>query len=173
MTVNLSGRELGDAGLVEEVATALDASGLAPECLVLEITETVLMRDTEATIERLVALKALGVRLAVDDFGTGYSSLRYLRRFPVDILKLAKPFVDAIAEDDDETALVCAILDLGANLGLDVIAEGIELEEQAALLGALGCAMGQGFHYARPAGAPAATAALADAARGVGWRLRS
>jgi EAL domain-containing protein (putative c-di-GMP-specific phosphodiesterase class I) len=117
---------------------------------VLEITETILMHDTEATIARLCALKALGVRLAVDDFGTGYSSLRYLRRFPVDILKLAKPFVDGMLADDDETALVCAILDLGANLRLDVIAEGIEAADQASLLAALGCAMGQGFHFARP-----------------------
>ena len=164
ITVNLSGRELGDPALPSDVAAALAESGLPAECLVLEITETVLMRDTEATIARLCELKALGVRLAVDDFGTGYSSLRYLRRFPVDILKLAKPFVDAMIADDDETALVCAILDLGANLGLDVIAEGIELEEQAALLGALGCAMGQGFHYARPLSPDAASAALAAAA---------
>jgi diguanylate cyclase (GGDEF)-like protein len=175
ITVNLSGRELGDPELPGDVAAALADSGLPAECLVLEITETVLMRDTEATIARLCELKALGVRLAVDDFGTGYSSLRYLRRFPVDILKLAKPFVDAMVADDDETALVCAILDLGANLRLDVIAEGIELEEQAALLAALGCAMGQGFHYARPLAPDAASAALAEAATGAagGFTLRA
>jgi diguanylate cyclase (GGDEF)-like protein len=177
ITVNLSGRELSDPELPADVAAALERSGLPPACLVLEITETVLMRDTEATIARLQELKALGVRLAVDDFGTGYSSLRYLHRFPVDILKLAKPFVDAMVGDDDETALVCAILDLGSNLRLDVIAEGIELEEQAVMLSALGCDMAQGYHYARPLGAAAATAALADAAAGgpagARWRLRA
>jgi diguanylate cyclase (GGDEF)-like protein len=161
IAVNLSGHELGDAGLVEEVASALADAGLPAECLVLEITETILMHDTDTTIARLCELKELGVRLAVDDFGTGYSSLRYLRRFPVDILKLAKPFVDGMLADDDETALVCAILDLGANLRLDVIAEGIEAADQAALLGALGCAMGQGYHFARPLSPDGANALLA------------
>jgi diguanylate cyclase (GGDEF)-like protein len=150
IAVNISGHELGDPGLAADVAAALADAGLPAACLVLEITETNLMHDTEATIARLCALKERGVRVAVDDFGTGYSSLRYLRRFPVDILKLAKPFVDGMVGDDDETALVCAILDLAANLRLDVIAEGIEAAGQAALLGALGCAMGQGFHFARP-----------------------
>jgi diguanylate cyclase (GGDEF)-like protein len=161
IAVNLSARELGDPGLPQAVADALADAGLPAACLVLEITETVLMHDTEATIARLYELKALGVRLAVDDFGTGYSSLRYLRRFPVDILKLAKPFVDAMVGDDRETALVCAILDLGANLELDVVAKGIETAEQAALLGALGCVMGQGFHFAAPMDPGAAGAALA------------
>jgi EAL domain-containing protein (putative c-di-GMP-specific phosphodiesterase class I) len=170
ITVNLSGRELGDPRLPGEVAAALAETGLPARCLVLEITETVLMHDTEATIARLHELKALGVRLAVDDFGTGYSSLRYLRRFPVDILKLAKPFVDEIAADEKEMALVCAILELGANLDLDVIAEGIERPEQAALLGALGCAMGQGYHFARPLAPDAAGAMLADPALRAGRR---
>jgi diguanylate cyclase (GGDEF)-like protein len=164
ITVNLSGRELADPALPSDVAAALDASGLPAHCLVLEITETVLMRDTEATIARLAELKALGVRLAVDDFGTGYSSLRYLRRFPVDILKMAKPFIDTIAADDVDTALACTILDLGANLGLQVVAEGIEREDQATVLRALGCEMGQGYHYARPLDAAAASAMVAEAA---------
>jgi diguanylate cyclase (GGDEF)-like protein len=164
ITVNLSGRELADPGLPAAVAAALADAGLPPACLVLEITETALMHATDATIGRLARLKDLGVRLAIDDFGTGYSSLRSLRRFPVDVLKLAKPFVDAMVGDDAETALVCAILDLGANLGLGVVAEGIEQPEQAALLAAIGCPLGQGFHFARALSADAATALLAKRA---------
>ena len=102
ITVNLSGLELQHPGLVDQVAAALADSGLAPERLILEITETVLMHDTEATIDRLAALKELGVGLAVDDFGTGYSSLRYLSRFPIDLLKMAKPFVDGVDHGDAE-----------------------------------------------------------------------
>jgi EAL domain-containing protein (putative c-di-GMP-specific phosphodiesterase class I) len=161
ITVNLSGRELRDADLADEVASALADTALPAECLVLEIAETVLMHDTEATIARLCELEELGVRVAVDDFGTGHSSLRYLRRFPVHILKLAKPFVDGMLGDADETALVCGILDLGATLRLDVIAVGIEGAEQAALLGALGCRTGQGFHFARPLSPRDADALLA------------
>jgi len=165
IAVNLSAHELADPELPAIVAAALADADLAPACLVLEVTETVLMHDSEAAIARLGELKALGVRLAVDDFGTGYSSLRSLRRFPVDLLKLAKPFVDGVVGDDKETALVCAILDLGANLGLGVVAEGIEHADQAAVLAALGCTLGQGFHFARPLAPDAATALLAERAQ--------
>src|SRR4051794_1723470 len=152
MSVNLSGRQLEDPNIVSDVAAALVDTGLPAAALVLEITETVLMHDTEATISRLADLKALGVRLAVDDFGTGYSSLRYLRRFPIDILKMAKPFVDGLAEVDDEEgrALARAIVDLASSLKLACIAEGIEAGGQAVMLHELGCGMGQGFHFARP-----------------------
>jgi diguanylate cyclase (GGDEF)-like protein len=152
MSVNLSGRQLEDPNIVADVAAALADSALPPSALVLEITETVLMHDTEATISRLADLKALGVRLAVDDFGTGYSSLRYLRRFPIDILKMAKPFVDGLAEVDDEEgrALARAIVDLASSLKLACIAEGIEAGSQAIMLHELGCGLGQGFHFARP-----------------------
>jgi EAL domain-containing protein (putative c-di-GMP-specific phosphodiesterase class I) len=150
MSVNLSGRQLEDPGIVSEVAAALAASGLPPEALVLEITETVLMQDTETTIARLQELRALGVRLAVDDFGTGYSSLRYLRRFPIDILKMAKPFVDGLHGDEAGRALARAIVDLASSLRLACVAEGIEASEQAEALRELGCGLGQGFHFARP-----------------------
>ncbi|QEC46323.1 EAL domain-containing protein [Baekduia soli] len=165
MSVNLSGRQLEDPGIVADVAGALADSGLPADALVLEITETVLMQDTEATIERLSALKALGVRLAVDDFGTGYSSLRYLRRFPIDILKMAKPFVDGLvdADDPDGRALARAIVDLAASLNLSCIAEGIEVGAQAEALRALGCGMGQGFHFARPMAPGDLEALLGDA----------
>ncbi|HEV7751128.1 MAG TPA: EAL domain-containing protein [Baekduia sp.] len=159
MSVNLSGRQLEDPNIVSDVAAALADSGLPATALVLEITETVLMHDTEATIARLTALKALGVRLAVDDFGTGYSSLRYLRRFPIDILKMAKPFVDGLDVDDEGRALARAIVELATSLKLACIAEGIEDSGQAAALHQLGCGLGQGFHFARPM-APDAIAAL-------------
>jgi diguanylate cyclase (GGDEF)-like protein len=163
MSVNLSGRQLEDPNIVADVAAALADSGLPAAALVLEITETVLMHDTEATIARLTALKALGVRLAVDDFGTGYSSLRYLRRFPIDILKMAKPFVDGLDTGDDEgRALARAIVDLASSLKLACIAEGIEAGAQADVLHDLGCGMGQGYHFARPMPSDAMTALIAE-----------
>jgi diguanylate cyclase (GGDEF)-like protein len=160
ISVNLSGRQLEQSDLVEVVARALARSGLAPERLWLEITETVLMHDTEATIERLRALKALGVKLAVDDFGTGYSSLRYLRRFPIDLLKMAKPFVDGLNASPDGEALARTILELGVSLGLRTVAEGIEGDDELASLRRLGCDLGQGFLFARPMPAAEATALL-------------
>ena len=150
VNVNLSPSQLQEPGLVGEVAAALSRSGLAPSQLVLEITETVLMQDTEVTIRRLRRLKDLGVRLAIDDFGTGYSSLGYLQRFPIDIIKVAKPFVDNLERGEDESALVRAILKLADAFGLQTVAEGIEREGQLERLQAMGCALGQGFHFARP-----------------------
>jgi EAL domain-containing protein (putative c-di-GMP-specific phosphodiesterase class I) len=150
MNVNLSGRQLEDPALVDQVAGILRDTGLPAGCLVLEITETVLMHDTEATIERLRSLRALGLRLAIDDFGTGYSSLRYLNRFPLDVLKMAKPFVDGLGTEREHPALARAIIDLGENLGLQVIAEGIEHSGQLAQLRGLGCPLGQGYWFARP-----------------------
>jgi diguanylate cyclase (GGDEF)-like protein len=164
MSVNLSGRQLEDPNIVSDVAAALADSGLPAAALVLEITETVLMHDTEATIARLTALKALGVRLAVDDFGTGYSSLRYLRRFPIDILKMAKPFVDGLDDDDEGRALARAIIELATSLKLACIAEGIEQSGQADALHELGCGLGQGFHFARPMASDAMTALIAEPA---------
>jgi diguanylate cyclase (GGDEF)-like protein len=150
MNVNLSGRQLEDPALVGEVSSILRETGLPAGRLVLEITETVLMQDTEATIERLRSLRALGVRLAVDDFGTGYSSLRYLNRFPLDVLKMAKPFVDGLATQSEDPALARAIIDLGSSLGLQIVAEGIEGADQLVQLRRLGCPLGQGFLFSRP-----------------------
>jgi diguanylate cyclase (GGDEF)-like protein len=150
MAVNLSARQLQRPEIVDEVAAALSTSGLAPEDLVLEITESVLMHDIDLTIERLQRLKELGVQLAIDDFGTGYSSLNYLRRFPVDIVKMDRSFVDGIAVDGHQRALVAMIVDLARALGLRQVAEGIERPEQLAELKSLGCGFGQGFLFARP-----------------------
>jgi EAL domain-containing protein (putative c-di-GMP-specific phosphodiesterase class I) len=142
------------------VSTALETAGLDPGCLVLELTESMLVRDTLATLDRLRALKALGVRLAIDDFGTGYSSLAYLEQFPIDLLKIDKSFVDRIghagrADGRAESPLARAVLGLGRVLGMRVVAEGIEHAGQHTRLQALACDYGQGYHFARPL-APAA-----------------
>ena len=149
LSVNLSAVQLhsGDV-LAATVSEALAASGLPPEALVLEITETALMRDVTETISCLRALKDLGVLLAVDDFGTGYSSLDYLRRFPIDILKIDKAFVDDLGAGD--ATLAQAIIDLGESFDLQVIAEGIEHESQRQRLLELGCSHGQGYHFSKP-----------------------
>ena len=132
------------------MVAALADAALEPPSLILELTETVLMRDTAATIRRLRSLKEIGVRLAVDDFGTGYSSLRYLRQFPLDVVKIAKTFVDGVDRSFEESALARAIINLAETFGLDVVAEGIEKPGQVEVLRRLGCEFGQGFLLARP-----------------------
>jgi EAL domain-containing protein (putative c-di-GMP-specific phosphodiesterase class I) len=158
--VNLSGRQLQDASVVAEVSDALEASGLPPSSLILEITETVLLQDAEAAVTTLSQLKKLGVQLAIDDFGTGYSSLGYLDRFPVDIVKIAKPFIDGVAHGPDESAVAAAMITLGGTLGLKTVAEGIEDADQLAELRALACDQGQGFYLARPVAADEVDALL-------------
>jgi EAL domain-containing protein (putative c-di-GMP-specific phosphodiesterase class I) len=116
----------------------------------LEITESVMMQDMDLSIQRLAELKELGVRLAVDDFGTGYSSLNYIRRFPVDILKVDKSFVDGVNEGGEESALTAAIIELAGILRLRPVAEGIERADQLEKLLALRCDLGQGFYFAKP-----------------------
>jgi diguanylate cyclase (GGDEF)-like protein/PAS domain S-box-containing protein len=152
MCVNLSAPEFASADLVDDVRAAIDQSGLDPTRLVLEMTESVLMSDTETTMGRLKALKDLGVRLAVDDFGTGFSSFGYLRRFPIDILKIAKPFLDRIPDDEQEIALVRGMLELAHSINLRVVAEGVEREEQWEALSEMGCDLVQGYLIARPQG---------------------
>jgi diguanylate cyclase (GGDEF)-like protein/PAS domain S-box-containing protein len=148
ISVNISGRQLQGSGVVEEMQEALRISGVDAASVVLEITESVLMQQTDAMLERLRQLKELGVRLAIDDFGTGYSSLSYLQRFPIDILKIAKPFVEEVGVGADRSALARAIIGLGDTLKLHTIAEGIEREEQRMALLGLGCALGQGHLFA-------------------------
>jgi len=158
MAINLSAKQIQHSDIVADVRDALTDSGLDPAHLTLEITESVLMADTELAVQRLSELKELGVRLALDDFGTGYSSLSYLSRFPVDILKMDRSFLrDGSAPD----VLANAVVGLGATLSLDVIAEGIELPEQWQTLRALGCGLGQGYLFARPMDADASMAFLA------------
>ncbi len=167
VSVNLSVTQLYQPGAVYEVAEALERSGLDPGCLIVEITETLLMNDVELIARTLDGFKRLGVQLAVDDFGTGYSSLQYLRRFPIDILKIAKSFVDGIAQSG-ESALAQAIVDLGQSLALRVIAEGIETPEQVMRLNEMGCTWGQGYHFARPIEAAAMTDLLQRAGSATG-----
>jgi diguanylate cyclase (GGDEF)-like protein len=153
VAVNVSGHQLQHPGFVDTVRAAVAAAGLPATTLVLEITESALMHGTQATLERLTALKSVGVRLAIDDFGTGYSSLSYLQRFPIDILKVAKPFVDDLTTGTDggaPPALARAIIALSETLGLQTIAEGIEVASQAHALLALGCELGQGYFYSTP-----------------------
>jgi len=150
VSVNLSALQLRQAGLVGEVAEVLELSGLDPHCLVLEITESLLVQDTEATVAKLHELKGLGVRLAIDDFGTGYSSLSYLRRLPVDILKVDKSFVDGIHEGPEAAAVAQAIIRLGHTLNLRTVAEGIEEPAQLDELRRMRCDLGQGYLFAKP-----------------------
>jgi len=151
VAVNVSSQQLQGADLFAEVTAALEESGLDPGCLVVEMTESVVMQDTEATFAKLSKLKRLGVRIAIDDFGTGYSSLSYLHRFPIDILKIDRSFVQRLGEEADGTELARAIISLGETLGLEVVAEGIEFEHQLRQLIDLGCVAGQGFYYSKPA----------------------
>ena len=132
------------------MARVLATSGLARHHLTLEITESVLVQDVEATVAAFAALKALGVRLAIDDFGTGYSSLSYLRQFPIDILKIDRSFVAGLDGTEDASALVRSILGLSATLRLETVAEGIETSEQREALHSLGADRGQGYLFARP-----------------------
>ena len=152
MSVNLSAAQFESPELPQIVATALSRSGLPHDLLTLEITESVVMSDTEATVQRFNALKRLGVGLAVDDFGTGYSSLNYLRRFPVDVLKIDRAFVRNIDSSTEDAALAHAILKLAQTFKLEAVAEGIERREQLDALVALGCRYGQGFYFAPPRG---------------------
>ncbi|MFN8016990.1 MAG: EAL domain-containing protein [Acidimicrobiales bacterium] len=153
VTVNLSPHQLASERIFSDVADAIQASGIRPSQLVLEITEGALVGDPEEMVRVLQRLRSLGVRLAIDDFGTGYSSLSQLRMLPVDMLKIDKSFVDDTADGGRGTALLHSIIGLGQVLDLDVVAEGIEHPEQAAVLRESGSTYGQGFFYARPASA--------------------
>jgi len=157
MSVNVSGRQLQQPAFAAEVAEVLTSTGLAPELLTLELTESVLMQDAEAAIAMLADLKSLGVRLAIDDFGTGYSSLNYLRRFPIDELKIDRSFVASLDDGPAQSAVVLSILRLGETLHLETVAEGIEEPSQLAALRDLGADFGQGYLFARPLDVDAVT----------------
>jgi len=141
--------------LIEDVSRALEGSGLDPTELTLEVTETTLMRDADATAKRLALLKDLGVRIAIDDFGTGYSSLAYLRQFPVDALKIDRSFISGVASSKGSTALIHTLVQLGKTLEIETLAEGIEEPAQLKALQRENCDQGQGFLFARPLSAEA------------------
>lgn len=151
MAVNLSGRQFkGDAPLAVYVEKVLEQTGMSAANLELEITETILMHDTDLAIKTLSDLSALGVTLAVDDFGTGYSSLSYLKQFPLNVLKIDKSFIDDVTQEGDDAAIVDAILAMSEHLKLDVVAEGIETSEQLTFLQQRKCSRGQGYLFSRP-----------------------
>jgi diguanylate cyclase (GGDEF)-like protein/PAS domain S-box-containing protein len=148
MTVNLSAKQFGQPDLIDQVSRILAETGVDPNLLKLEITESVLMHDFESAAAMLFQLRALGVRLSIDDFGTGYSSLTYLHRFPIDTLKIDRSFVEVL--DKDNAEIVRTILSLAENLGMDVVAEGVETQEQMALLRTLSCQSAQGYFFSKP-----------------------
>jgi len=150
ISVNVSAVQLGQPQLLNQVAGVLTKTGLDPACLELEITESVLMQDAEATISMLRALKEMGIKISVDDFGTGFSSLSYLKRFPIDILKIDKSFTRDIDMDPDNSAIVTAIAVLARSLNLSVLAEGVESQQQLDFLRGQKCDRVQGYLFSRP-----------------------
>jgi predicted signal transduction protein with EAL and GGDEF domain len=151
LSVNLSARQVAQPDLLQRIKDALETSKLNPHCLKLEITESVVMENAEAAAQMFKQLRSLGVQLSIDDFGTGYSSLSYLHRFPLNYLKIDRSFVMRLTTDNDN-AIVRTISTLARNLGMEVIAEGIETEEQFQQLKMLGCEYGQGYLFSRPVG---------------------
>jgi diguanylate cyclase (GGDEF)-like protein/PAS domain S-box-containing protein len=148
--VNMSARQISHPDVVRDVAAVLESTGMDPGHLDLEVTESVLLHDVERAVRRLDELKALGLKIVVDDFGTGYSSLTYLRRFPVDLLKVDRSFIAGLGVDGEDTTIVGAVVGLAHSLGLGVIAEGVETADQLRILRELGCDYAQGFFMARP-----------------------
>jgi len=150
MRVNLSGRQISHPDIVEVTERAIERSGVDPTTLCFEITETALMEDPDHALATLLRLRALGLELAVDDFGTGFSSLSYLKKFPVDVLKIDRSFVTGVADDEQDAAIVASVVNLAEALGLDVVAEGVELERHASTLRSMGVRRGQGYLYGKP-----------------------
>jgi EAL domain-containing protein (putative c-di-GMP-specific phosphodiesterase class I) len=150
VAVNVSGRQIGNDHLVDKVAAALKHSGLAPQFLEIEVTESVVMQDAARAISTLSALQAMGVTLAIDDFGTGYSSLSYLKRFPINKLKIDKSFIDGLQDSSDDAAIAMAIIVMAHSLRHTVIAEGVETAAQVEFLRAYGCDEMQGYYFSCP-----------------------
>ena len=150
VSVNISSHQFRDSGLIEDVFEALTGAGIEASFRELEITESVLLQDVDKTLIELKALKEAGISLSIDDFGTGYSSLSYLKRFPIDTIKIDRSFVKDLHKDADDAAICAAILAMSAQLGRNVVAEGVETMEQLEFLRSHGCNHIQGFVYSRP-----------------------
>jgi len=148
IAINVSALQFQQPQFVDRVAAVLAAASLPPHCLELELTESILVRDADEALQRLEALARIGVRLSIDDFGTGYSSLSYLKRFPIDKLKIDRSFVQGLPGDESDSAIVVAILQMARALGMKVIAEGVETEQQRRFLLECGCHEFQGFLFA-------------------------
>jgi predicted signal transduction protein with EAL and GGDEF domain len=162
MSVNLSARQLSRPELAQSVEGILKESGLEGSCLTLDVTETVYVKTLEGNTAALDSLRGMGVRISIDDFGTGYSSLAYLKMLPADAIKVDKSFVKGVGYEVEDTAIVRMVVDLAHTLGMEVIAEGVDSEEQARLLGEMGCDMAQGFYFSKPLSPQAASRFLAD-----------
>jgi EAL domain-containing protein (putative c-di-GMP-specific phosphodiesterase class I) len=165
ISVNFSGRQLGQRNIVDVVRRILDEAGLPAGSLTLEITESVLMSDARQAVEVVRALADLGVRFSIDDFGTGYSSLAYLKRFSAHVLKIDRSFIDGLGRDAQDTAIVGATIALAEALGMDTIAEGVEDPNQLAFLRRLGCHRAQGYYFSKPVPADEIPALLARQAK--------
>ena len=150
VAVNISSAQLRSEDAVHNMASIIESTGLPLGALILELTESVLMDERTGAVSKLTALRSLGVRLAVDDFGTGYSSLLYLRRYPLDMLKIDRSFVAGLVDNPEDATIVDAVVRLGHSFGLQTVAEGVETADQLRLLRGLGCDMGQGHFWARP-----------------------
>ncbi|HYH86258.1 MAG TPA: EAL domain-containing protein [Pyrinomonadaceae bacterium] len=162
ITVNLSSKQFSQNSLLDKVATILKETGVKPHTVKLEITESVVMENIETATDMLRQLRALGVKLAIDDFGTGYSSLSYLHRFPIDTLKIDRSFVTRMSENNENTEIVRTVVVLAQNLGMDVVAEGVETNEQLVLLQKLGCENGQGYFFSKPVNSVGAERIIAE-----------
>ena len=150
IAINVSARQLDDPDFPGLISRVLEEAGVPSSCLELELTESVLMTDPQQVISILTELKELGFALAIDDFGTGYSSLAYLKRFPVDTLKIDQTFVREMLVEQNDRAIVATIVAMAQQLGLTTVAEGVEFEEQQQMLQELGCVLAQGFLFSRP-----------------------
>ncbi|GAC1528601.1 MAG: hypothetical protein NVS2B16_36260 [Chloroflexota bacterium] len=150
LAVNVSARQLNDPELVSRIKDILRAQRIDPALLILEITETALMHDPDAALKSLIALKNLGVSLSIDDFGTGYSSLTYLKKFPIDELKIDRSFIMGLGTDTGDSAIVASCITLAHAVGIRAVAEGVETPEQVHTLNTLDCDLAQGFHFAHP-----------------------
>jgi diguanylate cyclase (GGDEF)-like protein len=159
--VNFSAAQLRHEAVVRDVAIVLEQTGIDPGCVQVEVTEHVLLRDEDAAVSQIVALKDLGLKIVIDDFGTGYSSLSYLQRFPVDLLKVDRSFVAGVTHGEGDAAIVRGVIDLAHRLGLSAVAEGVESSAQVEALRDLGCERAQGYLLGRPATASTQTAFLA------------
>jgi len=159
VSINLSARQFGDGRLGQRIAAILQARGIEPSCLELELTESILMRDISEAMDMLESLKRLGLSIAIDDFGTGYSSLNYLKQLPIDVLKIDRTFVDGLPQSEQDGQITRAIIAMSHSLNLSVIAEGVETQAQLDFLRKHGCDEVQGFFLGRPM--PAEQLALA------------
>src|SRR5438105_548771 len=162
VAVNLSSKQFSQTTLISKVAMILQETGVNPHTVKLEITESVVMENIDTATDMLRQLRGLGVKLAIDDFGTGYSSLSYLHRFPIDTLKIDRSFVTRMSENNENTEIVRTIVVLAQNLGMDVIAEGVETNEQLVLLQKLGCENGQGYFFSKPVNSDGAEKIIAE-----------